>query len=512
MRGRPPFLALPGVQDSTHFPPARPMPHARLAPLALALGLLVAPPAASAAVQQEPDGARDAPQELFRWAQSVEDLGKVAVPAVGSGGWQFGPNGIQYRSVPSVSGDPTYELILRAPYSGNATLPERLLVQVPANFTQRPFAERAVVVGFHSFSISEKDIFINTALPYEAKARGWMLIAPYGLTDTSFGNAQSQASLATVAHALFAVVPFNYRRVYGVGFSMGGQSALSFAMRHLDPQQLQFAGVVVHTPPLDIAKTFANSNLAVQLTLANAKHFGGTPTLEPYAYQRISPVELQPSGLVDPGHAPVLNFAERPVYLHANLADPQTQLLAGVTALSQFLQQRGALVVENLTHDPALGHSWASLPLAQALDFVGNYELPGAPPQEQSFFVDAPGRWIHTEVDAIAPQRVARFRLELAPVALGTPNGFAVDGTTDLERLVLNLPKLGLSATSPLRFQHAAGDATPDELVLRGYSQPPQQVLIGGVPLATWTFDSLEQAVVLQTAPDGSAITVDVLP
>lgn len=480
------------------------MPHLRFAPLALALHLLAAP-----LVAQEQ---AETPQGLFRWAQTVEDLGSVAVPALGTGGWQQGPNGIQYRGVPSVSGDPTFELILRAPFSGHPSLPERLLVQIPANFTQRPFNERAVVVGFHSFSISEKDIFLNTALPHEAKARGWMLIAPYGLTDTSFGNAQSQASLATIAHALFAVVPFNYRRVYGVGFSMGGQSALSFAMRHLDPQQLQFAGVVVHTPPLDLAQTFANSGLAVQLMLANAQHFGGTPALEPFAYQRVSPVELQPSGLVDPGHAPVLNFAERPVFLHANLADPQTQLLAGVTALSQFLQQRGAFVVEHLTHDPALGHSWATLPLAQALDFVGSYELPGAPPQEQDFFVDDPGRWIHTEVDAIAPERVARFRLELAPVALGTPNGFAVEGTTDLERLILHLPQLGLSATAPLRFQHASGDGTGDEIILRGYAQAPQQVLVGGAPPAAWSYDWLTESVVVQPTLDGSAVTVDVLP
>ena len=490
------------MKPASHDPQAVPMPQLRpvrarhplgaLRPLFVLVALALAVLAGPLGAQER----TEAPQEAFRWAQTVEDLGSVTLPLTGSGGWTQGPN----------------EIVLRAPWSGHPLLPERLLVQLPTNFTAQPFNDRAVIVGFHSFSVSEKDVFLNTALPYEAKARGWMLVAPYGLTDTSFGNAQSQASLSAVAHALFAVVPFNYRRVYGVGFSMGGQSALSFAMRHLDPQQLQFAGVVVHTPPLDMARTYANSVLAVQLLMANAKHFGGTPSQVPFAYQRVSPVELQPSGLVDPAHAPVLNFAGRPIFLHANLADPQTNLLAGVSALSQFLQQRGALVVEHLTHDPALGHSWATLPFSQALDVLAAHELPGAPPQEQSFFVDAPGRWIHTEVDSIAPDRVARFRVELAPVALGTPNGFAVDGTTDLNRLVLHLPQLGLDPGAPLRFRHASGDGTADELVLRGYAQAPQQVLVGGAPPAAWSHDPLEQAVVVQPTLDGSAVVVDVVP
>ena len=47
-----------------------------------------------------------------------------------------------------------------------------------------------------------------------------MLIAPYGLTDTSFANGQSQFSLQAVSHILYSLIPFNYQRVYGVGFSM----------------------------------------------------------------------------------------------------------------------------------------------------------------------------------------------------------------------------------------------------------------------------------------------------
>ena len=99
-----------------------------LAALALLATLLV--PAAAAA----PQAAGEEPQEMFRWAQTAEDLGTVRVPSTGSGGWNHGPNGLLYRSVPSFSGDPTFEVVIRAPYSGSPLYPERILVQMPAGF------------------------------------------------------------------------------------------------------------------------------------------------------------------------------------------------------------------------------------------------------------------------------------------------------------------------------------------------------------------------------------------
>lgn len=478
-------------------------PRALLAALAAAL----LGPLAVAAPTQE------APAAEFRWAQTLEDLGEVAVPSMtGGGSWFQGPHGLRYRTVPSVSGDPTYELVLRAPWSGHPTRPERLLVQIPADFFQRPFDERAVVFGFHRFSVSEKDVFLNTDLPHEARQRGWMLVAPYGLSETNFGNAQSQASLAHVALVLYDLVPFNYRRCYAVGFSMGGISALSFGMRHLDRMQLQFAGVVAHTPTLDMVRTFETSGLAQRLVLAGPANFGGTPDEEPFAYERVSPVRFQPSGLVDADHAPILNLAGRPVFLHANLADPNTDLLSGTTALAQFLQQRGALVLESLVHEPAAGHSWDTLPLGQALDFVGAHELPVTAAQEQSFFVDTPGRWLQVTVDAITPERTARFRLELAPLALPTTNAFRLDGTRDLERVTLRLVPLGLDPTAPLSFVHEAADGTVDELVLAGYPAPPTEVRREGQPLADWSFDASAGELVVRPSTDGSETTITVLP
>ena len=456
--------------------------------------------------------AGEEPQALFRWAMTPEDLGTVRLPSSAGGGWQSGPNGLLYRSVPSFSGDPTFEVVIRAPWSGSPLYPERVLVQIPAGFTSKPFHERALVVGFHKFSVSEKDIFLNTPLPYEAAARGWMLVAPYGLTDTSFGCPQTQASFEAVAHVLFSLVPFNYRRVYGVGFSMGGLSALSFAMRHLDRQQLQFAGVVLHTPTLDMVQAYENSNPVMKILLSDVRHFGGTPSDAPFEYARVSPVRFEPNGLVDPDSAPVVNFAHRPIYLHANLADPNTELLVGMISMRNYLQQRGALVAEDLIFEPALGHDWSTLALGPALDFVSAYELETTPEPTVEVFADAPGRWLHAEVTSISPDAFGRFRLALAPLATGSLNSFALDRTSDLDEIRLELGQLGLDPAQPLRWIHASADGSSDVVRIAGFSSAPSSVSVNGAAPAWSNYHAPSGELWVRPTDDGHPVQVNVLP
>ncbi|MFT7671381.1 MAG: pimeloyl-ACP methyl ester carboxylesterase [Planctomycetota bacterium] len=479
---------------------------ARLCALLLAFSTL-APIALPSAQDEEPQG-------LFRWSVGVEDLGAVVLPQAGggAGGWASGPNGIFYRKIPGFGVDPTYEVIIRAPYSGSATYPERLIVQIPPGFNSKPFHERAVVVGFHKFSTSEKGIFLNTNLPYEASQRGWLLVAPYGLSDTSFANPQSQASLQAVFNVLYGIIPFNYRRIYAVGFSMGGLNALSYAGRHLDRLQMQFAGVVVHTAPLDMPLTFGASPLSYQILLANSKHFKGTALAEPFEYERVSPVQFTAGGLVDPDKAPVLNFSNRPIYLHTNLADPNVQFVDGMSSLSAFLQQRGAYVHENLVHDPVEGHSWNTLPLTQALDYVGAYEIGTGASQTQEFFADNPGRWLHVDVESISPDAFGRFNIEIAPVAASQLNSFSIEATRDLDEIKVKLARLGLSASVPLRILHDSTDGTSDLVRIQGYSSEPSAVLTDGQPLLNWIYGTHSKELVIQPSMNGNAVVIDVMP
>jgi len=463
--------------------------------------------AAPAAPQQR------VPRVAFTWAVEAEDLGQVSLPAGWGGGWVPGPLGTSYRPVPSFGADPTFEVVVRAPQSGHPLYAERFLVQFPADFLLRPFQERALVIGCHSFGVSEKEIFLSTDLPYECAQRGWMLLAPYGLNDSSFANVQSQASLQAIVRILHQFVPFNYRRVYAVGFSMGGLTALSFAMRHLDPRGVRVAAAVVHTATLDMVQEYEGAGPGLRALLANSVHFGAGPELDPFAYERVSPARFLASGLVDPERAPVTNLLHLPIVLHANLADPEAQLVADMAELKSYLLLRGAIVHESMVYDPAAGHSWSTLDLTLALDTIAPASAAGATPPAVELFADRPGRWHHLELRAQTPGAHARLELELAPVAVETVNSFALLATHDLDVLALELQRLGLDVAQPLAFLHAAADGSADQLVLVGYASAPAAVLVDGV-LAPFQLEHDPQTAELRVTPtaDGHACRVDVTP
>ena len=479
-------------------------------PLAAALFLaLLAPCLASPVAAQSRD---EGPHKTFSWAMEVDDLGTVEVPSTSSGGWVYGPHGIYYRSVPSYTGDPTFEVIFRSPLSGHPTRPERILLQVPKTFYQNPWSERALVIGFHSFGVSEKDIFLNTPLPWHCSSRGWLLVAPLGLTDTSFASGQSQSSLQAISHILFSLIPFNYNRVYGVGFSMGGLCALSYAMRHLDPRQLQFAGVVVHTAPMDMIEVCQSDPWFSDTILANWLHYGVNWQDEPFEYERVSPVRFSPSGLVDADRAPVVNFLHRPIFLHYNLADPNPKLVHAMTELRSFLTLRGANVCESIIYDPPAGHSWTTLPLGQALDFVGQYSIRSTFPQSAEMFVDRPGKWLHAEIDSLSPATFGRYEFELAPAGLPTSNAFALRATRDVDQLKIRTVRLGLDASSPLSFLHESVDGTADTLILCGYTFPPTSILVDGAPPDHQSHDPATESLTIRPTPDGHDARIDITP
>lgn len=466
--------------------------------------------ASAAAPAVAAPGGEEPPRGLFSWAQSAEDLGPVHAPA-SVGAWTPGPGNTRYRPVPSFSGDPTFEAILGPPESGHPILAERILVQMPADFTVRPFAERVVVFAFHSFSVSEKEIFLSTDLPQECARRGWMLVAPYGLKDTHFANVQSQRSLESVARVLYQFVPFNYRRVYAVGFSMGALYALSFGMRHLDPGELRFAGIVAHTPPLDVAAQFELATPAVQAMLSNAGHFGAPPSVDPFAYERVSPAFLAPGGL-DPDLVPAANLAHLPIFLHANLADPQQALVVGTQQLANLLRSFGADVVEHYVHEPGLGHTWATLPLARALDAVASGVLVGNGPPASSVFADRVGVWHQAELREAPPLVHARWRLAISPPGAPGANAFEVIETRHVEEIAFRPAALGLATDAVLWVRHASADGTSDRLVLRGFSASPAAVTVdGGAPVATSYDDAAGELAVVPTS-DGRDVWVRIEP
>jgi predicted esterase len=466
-----------------------------------------APLRAARAVQAEEE-----PQVAFSWAVTKAELGVVSPPVQpGIGGWQAGPSNTLYRPIPSFTGDPTYEVLVLPPTSGHQRQSERFLLQFPADLLERPMSERALVVGMHGFQQSEKSIFLNTELPWECASRGWLLVAPYGMTDTHFGNVRSQQALEACVRVVYRAMPFNHRRVYAVGFSMGGLAALSFGMRHLDVHGLRFAGVAVHTAPLDLFQSWNNASPPLRELLADDMHFGATPTEDAFEWERVSPVRFLESGVVDPAHAPVDNLRHIPVLLHANLADPLPHLVEGIQELKNHLLLRGAVVEESLVFQPTAGHSWGTMDFGATLDFLGEQGL-GPIPDESTLSCDRAGGWLGSELRAMQAGAHARYRLERGPASVGHTNAFALTETRGVDELAIDVAAYGLDASAPLSFVHASADATYDTIVLGGYTSEPGIVSVDGVAPRSVRFDEeLGELRIVPTAT-GRAVQVDVIP
>lgn len=489
------------------FPSSAAVP---LAPLAISAS--AEPPVATAPVQEQAREQEQEPQLAFSWAVAPSELGAVRLPEVPAlGAWQAGPSNTLYRSIPSFTGDPSYEVLVLPPTSGHATQAERFLLQFPGDLLERPMHERALVVGMHGFQQSEKSIFLNTELPFECASRGWILVAPYGMTDTHFGNVRSQQALEACVRIVYGAMPFNHRRVYAVGFSMGGLAALSFGMRHLDVHGLRFAGVAVHTAPLDLFASWNDASPPLRELLADELHFGGTPDEDPFAWERVTPVRFLESGIVDPEHATVDNLRHVPVLLHANLADPLPHLVEGIQELKNHLLLRGATVEESLVFRPESGHSWSTMDFAATLDFLAQQGL-GAIPDETTLACDRTGGWLGSELRAMPMNTHARYRLERGPASVGHTNAFALTQTHGVDELAIDVAAFGLDAGAPLSFLHASADATYDLIVLSGYTSAPGSVLVDGVPPRSLGYDEERSELRIVPTADGRAVQVDVIP
>ncbi len=418
-------------------------------------------------------------QSAFSWSMQNDDHGRLPRQSAPLGhDWEsVEGGGIRFREVPSWTGDPTYQVYFHPYFSGSPDLAERILLQVPKDWASQPLGERALVVGFHGFSVSEKDVFLNSDLPFECSRRGWMLMAPYGLTDLSFGNAPSQTALDQVLRTIHRHLQFNHRRIYTVGFSMGGVGALSYAMRHQDPLGPRVAGVVFHTGPLDLLQTHREGTLKTRMILEHPLVFDGSPRENPFAYTRISPALMTLQGQVDASHTPVLHLKQVPVYLHANLADPSASLVNGVLELDRFLSEQGASVTTSLIHDVDGGHRWTTMDMSAALDQVGASSLGGVP-DSLEVVADRVASYGPVGVHALPYETHAQF--EWTRLGAGRDFDCAIDDCLNLEHLRVDTALAGLDPREVLTLRWSSVDGTSDTLTLSGYDTQPSAIYVDG--------------------------------
>ncbi|MEM7244330.1 MAG: hypothetical protein AAF533_03250 [Acidobacteriota bacterium] len=120
---------------------------------------------------------------------------------------------------------------------------EPLMIQVPGLL---PIGGKLpLVVAFHGFSRTELSIFgPQSDLPDEACQRKWFLLAPRARNQVDHGTRFGKAHVDGAIQWALDNYPINPNRIYGIGHSMGGSFALSYAAHRQDPAGPRFAAVV----------------------------------------------------------------------------------------------------------------------------------------------------------------------------------------------------------------------------------------------------------------------------
>lgn len=431
-----------------------------------------------------------AADEPFRWSPGSDAIGPVL--ATGEGWERHGE--LAWREVPGWAGAATYELLLD-PGPGHEGERERALVQVPK--LEEGSEPRGLLVAFHTLGRTEREVFLESELPARCAQRGLVLLAPYGLADDSVGTPQSQAATARLLTALQALQAYPHRRVYVAGEGVGGLAALSFAARHQDPSGVRVAGVIALDPVLDLEREFERSG--ERRRAGWIERFGGTPDEVPFAYGSVRVARPLLGGFIDPVASPIVHLDRVPVFLHGNLASPDTERVDGARELASFLATRGARVVEDWAFDPMpeTRSGWSRVPLDRALDCMAKSASIGVP-QRMDLLADRPGVYGAVEVVELTEKRHGELH-----VALGS-NTLELSRSVGIDSMAVDLCRVGLVPSEPLTLEWSSADGSVDRVELAGYLARPASVVRGeqSWPSKLWWWDEERHTLVLQLDGD----------
>lgn len=414
----------------------------------LALGAVLALAAAGT-----PQTARE-PREPgpFAWGPRTDDLGALAPPTPGFGGWRAeGPRAF-VRDVPSFTGDPTRELVVGTEDARGRDVWSRVVVQVPKRAGDRPLRERPALLVLHASGESERAAFVATDLPFAASRRGWTVIAPF--RGGRLATTSPRASLDDVLERVYERHPFDFRAVHVLALGEGLLEALELARS--DGEGLRVASIVARP------------------TLLNEE--GPDPfapllgITAPVSGDAVSPARLPEPIATRPGLA---------VFLHASLAEPSPRPSERAFALEQALRAGGAFVVAHYGFVPAPDGPWTGLPLELAFDALAEHAEPA--PATSAVAVLAQPYGVRADV-----------RFEVAPSGIGASNAAALE-VEHVDALRLDLAAAGLDPGAPLTLSVESRTGTPLALRLDGYAAPPAGVE-GDAGELVWRHDRAERS------------------
>ncbi len=365
--------------------------------------------------------------------------------------------------------------------------------------------ERPMLVAFHGFNVSHLDIWANTSFIEECQARDWILIAPYsrnlaptgpGTSQISFGSAQSQTHVQAVIDYVRENFAVDRDRIYGVGFSMGGGAALSYAARHRDPERGAFAAVVNHTGTISLRNTYDNVGPDQQALMRRI--FNGSPSFSPFEYVRASSIDLDASANLVPGSRHMAtNLVGVPVRTYYGIGDSEQYLVDQSLALDSFMSSISTsfelIALPSNCSAAQQGHCWDTIDETEVCDWLELQSLSVPGPVGQ-VVADRNARWGNLRVEPTSPDDFATLDYSVSTAQ----SSVRLLGTRNVDEIELDLADLGLSSQAPFSVRCGSADSTGDRILLNGLAGPPQDVLRNGISLgqdcqaagSTWCFDA----------------------
>ncbi|MBK7645544.1 MAG: hypothetical protein IPJ19_21345 [Planctomycetes bacterium] len=438
-------------------------------------------------------------QALEFFSSGPGSVPEGGTPDVGIGGTTA--MGMKILPVPGYPG--AYNVVLRNTGSGYT---ESFVLQIPSN---PPPGPRPLLVAFHRANVSHADPFLWTTFPAECQARGWYFVAPLGGSQRHFSSLVSQINTQAVLSIVSSAYPIDSTRIYGVGFSMGGGAAATYAARHVDSNAPHFAALINHTGTISLAHAFANEPDdndqddgplpgGANLEASDLMEFwnNGTPSTAAFSFSRCSTIDIDPlTGAVDPATSLARNLRGIPVMTVLATGDTHPYLSFQTQT---WVSQLSSLGVNNtFVSVPFVGHSWDALDQNGACNWFAATSF--VEPSSGNELADEDGQRVHHfQVAQDQSGQFTPFQWYADPIA----NRLSVWGSRNLRRLTVDAQTLGLSYLGALRWNHSNFDGTPDELLLTGVPYPPMQALRDGQP-ALYNYDA-QLGTCLITDTDGA--------
>lgn len=355
---------------------------------------------------------------------------------------------------------------------------EEFLLMVPRSVPE----PAPLLIGFHGFSRSPDSVLHETRYMQKAVRRGWYAIAPTGAHEFNFAIPYAQENIEAVLEWAVRNLFVDTDRIYGVGFSMGGGMASTYAARHQDPNKPRFAAIVNHTGTVSMRDVYNNSiNHGI---LEHPMMFGGSPSDFPFLYAQASAIDIA-FGEIDQSNdfsrhlsgASVLNFYAQ--------GDPLAYLTEQADLFHGQLEARGA--DSTLLSNDSDVHSWDTLSERATFQFLQRARLSDPEPGTRvQVLADRDANYYNFKVGQRKDGAFTRFQWRTRAGL----NRLFLERIENLETVGFDTAEVGLDGSQKLEIILQATTADQIDLEITGFEGAPSDVQRGQNSVSNWSFDS----------------------